>query len=89
MPTISMFYGIVIYMYYIDNKKHNKPHIHAHYAEDVAVVAIEDGEILEGALPKSKIKLVLAWVEIRKDELMADWQLAIKGEQIFRIDPLR
>lgn len=31
MPTISMFYGIIIYMFFYDNKKHKLPHIHASY----------------------------------------------------------
>ncbi len=33
MPTISMFYGILILMYFYDNKKHSCPHIHAEYGE--------------------------------------------------------
>ena len=28
MAIISMFYGIIISMYYLDNKRHNLPHIH-------------------------------------------------------------
>jgi len=39
MPTISLFYGIIIYMYYFDNKEHKMPHIHANYAEYDAVVS--------------------------------------------------
>ena len=46
MPVISIFYGIMIYMYYIDSKKHKKPHIHVHYQEKEAVVSIPDGEVL-------------------------------------------
>jgi hypothetical protein len=33
--------------------------------------------------------LVQAWIEIHKDELLADWELAIDGENIFKIDPLK
>ena len=33
MPIISMFYGIIIRMYQIDNQHHNLPHFHAKYAE--------------------------------------------------------
>jgi Domain of unknown function (DUF4160) len=43
MPCISMFYGILIYMYWYDNKEHKLPHIHVHYQDYEAVVAIEDG----------------------------------------------
>ncbi len=89
MPTISMFYGIIIYMFFYDDKKHHRPHIHANYGEYDAVIAIDDGEIIEGELARKKLKLVQAWVEIRKEDLMADWKLAIDGQQLFKIDPLR
>jgi hypothetical protein len=35
------------------------------------------------------MKLVQAWIEIHNDELIADWELAIAGEAIFKIDPLK
>ncbi len=89
MPTISMFYGILILMYFYDHKKHACPHIHAEYGDFVASIAIEDGEILSGSLPASKMKLVQAWIEIHKEDLMADWKLAVAGEPVFKIDPLR
>ena len=54
MPTISMFYGIIIRMFYRDNKQHHIPHIHAEYQGDVAVFAIQDGSILDGSVPNSK-----------------------------------
>ena len=50
MPTISMFYGILILMYFYDNKKHSMPHIHAEYGEHVVSIAIEDGSVLGGGL---------------------------------------
>ena len=89
MPVISMFNGVIISMYYLDNKKHNHPHIHVRYQEEEAVVMIPDGKILEGKIKSSKMKLVLAWIEIHKDELIADWQLAVEGNEIFQIEPLK
>ena len=89
MPVISMFYGVIILMFFFDNKKHHRPHIHAQYAEHEAVIAIDDGEVLEGTLPKPKMRLVQAWVEIHRDELMANWKLAIEGQPAFKIDPLK
>ncbi len=76
-------------MYFFDNQQHNLPHIHAHYQEYSAIIEIDSGAIIEGKLPKSKQKLVDAWVEIHRDELVADWELAINGESIFKIDPLK
>ena len=89
MPAISMFYGIIIYMYFMDNKQHKLPHIHVKYQEHEVIIEIPNGGILEGSIPKSKMKLLNAWVEIHQDELMADWELAVSGEQPFKIDPLR
>ena len=89
MPVISMFYGIIVLMYFMDKKKHKSPHIHVQYQDNEAVISIPDGKLLEGSLPKSKIKLVHAWIEIHQDELMADWKLAIQGEPLFKIDPLK
>jgi hypothetical protein len=88
MPTISMFFGIIIRMFYRDNKQHHLPHIHAEYQGEVAVFAIQDGCVLDGSLPTSKRKLVEAWIEIHRDELLADWQLAVEGESVFKIKGL-
>ena len=89
MPAISMFYGIIIYMYFMDNKQHKKPHIHVKYQEDEVVVEIPSGEVLEGSIQNSKMKLLQAWIERHKDELVADWELAVSGQQPYKIDPLR
>lgn len=89
MPTISMFFGIIVSMYFQDNRRHHRPHIHAKYQGDEAVIAIPEGEVLEGSLPLGKLKMVLAWIEIHRDDLMADWDLAVNGQQPFRIEPLR
>ncbi len=88
MPTISMFYGIIVKMFFRDNEKHKLPHIHAEYQGHVGVYSIPDGELLAGSLPINKQKLVIAWIEIRKDELMADWNLAVNGQKIFTIKGL-
>ncbi len=52
-------------------------------------MAIESGDLLEGGLPPKQMKLVSAWIELRKDELLADWELAVNGEEPFRIPPLQ
>ncbi len=85
MPTISMFYGILIRMFFYDTDKHNVPHIHAEYQGQVAVYSILDGAVLAGGLPTKKHKLVVAWIEIHQDDLLADWQLAVNGKKLFPI----
>lgn len=89
MPVISMFYGIIIRMFYFDNKEHKTPHIHVEYAEYEAVLEIPFGNIITGKFPGDKLKLVLAWIEIHKDELMADWKLAVEGQNVFKIEALK
>lgn len=85
MPTISMFYGILIRMFFYDTNKHNMPHIHADYQGQVAVYAIHDGSVLAGELPPKKHKLVVAWIEIHQEDLLADWELAVNGKKPFPI----
>ena len=75
MPAISMFYGIIVQMMFFDTDKHKKPHIHVRYGEFKASIDIETIEILAGNLPTKQLRLVKAWMEIHKDELMANWFL--------------
>jgi len=89
MAIISMFYGLVIYMYFQDNKRHHTPHIHVKYQDENAVISIPDGQLLEGSLKPNKMKLVQAWMVIHAEELMAVWDLAVSGQGIFKIDPLK
>jgi hypothetical protein len=56
MPILAMFYGIIIRMFYKDNKEHFLPHIHVEYAEHKIVISIPDGEVLTWSLPKAQLK---------------------------------
>ena len=89
MPVISLFQGLIVYMFYIDNKQHKLPHIHVKYNEYDAIYSIPDGVLLEGKLPNAKEKLVLAWIVMRQEDLMADWHLAVTGQKVFNIEPLK
>ena len=89
MPLISSFYGVLIYLYWLDTRQHHLPHIHAMYAGDEAVFGIESGELLDGKMPRRQTRMVQAWLEIHHDELVADWSLAVKGQPVFAIDPLK
>ena len=88
MPTISMFYGILIRMFFRDIEKHHTPHIHADYQGQVGTYSILDGMLLAGGLPPNKHKLVVAWIEIHKEDLLADWELAVNGKKPFSIKGL-
>jgi len=54
-----------------------------------ASIAFEDGAVLQGGLPVAKMKLVQAWIEIHREDLLANWKLAVAGEPVFKIEPLR
>lgn len=88
MPTIAMFFGIVIRMYYAP-KEHNPPHVHAIYQGDEAVFRVSDGEMTAGLLAGKQGRLVQAWIEIHRDELLANWELCQNGEKPFQVEPLR
>jgi len=88
MPILSVFYGIIIRMYKEISEKHHVPHIHVEYSGDRAAISL-NGEILEGSIPTSKMKLVEAWIEIHRDDLEANWKLLSNGEEYFKIEPLR
>ncbi len=87
MPTISMFYGIIIRMYFAPGE-HNPPHFHAYYNEYKASFNIDSIEIMDGELPRKQKRLVQAWAELHIDELKANWQLAMNQETLYKINPL-
>ena len=88
MPTISMFYGIIIRMY-LGKKEHNPPHIHAIFQGAKAVFDIRTGEKIESDMPKDKDNLVTAWIILHKEELLANWELAQNGELPYSVEPLK
>ena len=88
MPLISNFFGIEIRMHVNDNKQHKLPHIHAYYQGQAAVFSILDGTVLAGRLPRRQRRIIQAWIEIRNEELAADWALAVQGTAPSPIEPL-
>ena len=85
MPVISLFYGIIVEMFY---NEHIPPHFHARHGEDRAVIDIASGDVLEGELSRRDLRLVEAWLELNRESLMANWQLALEGREMFKIAPL-
>jgi hypothetical protein len=88
MPTLSVFFGIIVKMYREHPGKHHLPHLHAEYSGDEVAIGL-DGTVLEGHIPTAKMKLLEAWIEIHREDLEANWELLSAGEQPFKIDPLR
>ena len=72
MPVLSVFFGIVITMYW---REHNPPHFHAAYGDDEAVISIETLEVLRGRLPRRALAMVLEWAAEHRAELIENWRL--------------
>ena len=86
MPTISMFRGIKITMYWAD---HMPPHFHATYGGEEVIVSINDLEVLKGSIPAKQLKMLLGWAALRQDQLMENWDLAGRQQELVAIEPLK
>jgi hypothetical protein len=81
-----MFRGIKVY---INWREHNPPHFHASYGGEEVTVLIEELEVLEGSIPSKQMKMLLGWAAYHQEELMENWRLAERQQELFAIDPLR
>lgn len=86
MPTISVFYGIVIRMFF---DEHAPPHFHAQYAEFKTSINIRTLEVIDGKLPRRALELVLDWAELHQTELINDWDLCQQQQPPNKIEPLQ
>ena len=59
-------------------REHPPAHFHAVYAEYTITVEIEGG-IVHGDFPMQALLLVLEWLDLRREELLADWELVQLG----------
>ena len=85
MPEISRFFGIIVRMFY---NEHNPPHFHAEYQGKKAVFDLQ-GNITNGGLNSTTAtRLVREWIDLHRQELEDDWNLARSGRELKKIDPL-
>jgi hypothetical protein len=70
-------------------EQHHTPHIHVRYQNSKAALAIDDGRVLAGDFPPRQLRMVQVWIDLHRDDLLADWELAANGEEPFRIPPLQ
>lgn len=73
MPTISIFYGIRVFMYQT-KKEHKPPHIHAEYSGYEAIFRISDGVLIGGKLPNRAIAMVKEFIKKYRKELIQMWE---------------
>ncbi len=86
MPEISRFWGIIIRMF---SDEHVPPHFHAYYQDFSASFSIHSGQLIEGDFPKTQTAFVTAWTLMHKNELLANWDALLKGENSKKIKPLK
>ena len=84
MPTISRFYGIVVYMNYND---HAPPHFHARYQDQEVTVDIQTGQVT-GTMSRRALQIIFDWLDHHQSELMANWERARQHEPLENIQPL-
>jgi hypothetical protein len=85
MPIISVFFGIVVRMFY---REHEPAHFHVEYQSQRATFNF-DGEVLAGELRSSTARrLIRDWALQHRAELEANWQRMKAGEPMDRIPPL-
>lgn len=89
MPEIARFFGIIIRMFVEPASQHHRPHFHAYYQNDQAIIALDEIELIAGGLPRAQQRMAEAWAEIHRTELLADWQKLQAGESPLPIEPLR
>ncbi len=70
-------------------KDHFPEYFHAEYGEFKVLVSIQEAVVIQGSFPAKQLKLVLAWCEIHRSELMKNWLLAREHNKIEKIEPLR
>lgn len=88
MPELIRFFGIIVRMYLEPGAPHHEPHFHVYFGEASAVVSIDPIEVIGGSLPRKQQRLVMAWAELRQDELAENWHLLQSGQPTYRIAPL-
>jgi hypothetical protein len=85
MATISIFFGIVITMYY---NEHGQPHFHAEYQGQRGVFNFS-GNMIRGNMRSNRAKnLIREWALLHRDELERTWNDAREGKTLFGIAPL-
>ena len=85
---LSLFHGIVIRMNRMPNAS-STPYIHADFQGYSARITLDSCEISQSSLPTKQERLAIAWVEIHREDLLANWALVNAGQAPVVIDGLK
>ena len=85
MPYVSMFFGIIIRMFF---SEHNPPHFHAEYQGSEGIFDFE-GNMLQGNIKSATaLRLIREWAVLRRKELEENWKNISDKTSINKIEPL-
>jgi hypothetical protein len=60
-----------------------------HGTENMKVsIEIANGNIL-GEMPRRALNLIFEWLDLHKEELLANWEKAKNGDTLNKIEPLK
>lgn len=85
MPIISVFFGIVIRMFY---KEHEPAHFHAEYQGQQGKFDLEGEMIVGNIRSRTALRLIREWASLHRRELAANWKKMKAGRPLDRIEPL-
>ena len=85
MPTISRFYGIVVFMNYND---HDPPHFHVRYQDQEVILEIETGIVRGTTMSKRALRMLFEWSDKHRENLVRNWELARERKPLEPIPPL-
>ncbi len=85
MPSIAEFLGMVVYMYW---DEHPPAHFHVKFGGMWAVIDVYTGELVDGALPRKKLKKIEEWRKLHIEELLKNWEIVSKNGSPNKVAPL-
>ena len=85
MPAISMFFGIVIKMFYGD---HRPPHFHGEYQGQKGLFTFDGKQMAGNMTSKVALRLIKQWAAKNKVKLTENWKNVESGKPLNIIEPL-
>ncbi|WP_230976835.1 DUF4160 domain-containing protein [Pseudothauera rhizosphaerae] len=89
LKMIAAFYGVVVAFVTGRAWRGRPPFVMAQWQGAEAGVDVASNTVISGFLPEHKLVLVRAWVEIHREELLANWHAGGPEGEFFRMEPLR
>lgn len=89
IKPVSAFYGLVVAYAATKNKQSVAPYVIVIHEGRDSGVALLDNHLIYGYLPQGKLLLTNAWIEIHKEELLANWHSGRLTGEYFKVEPLR